>query len=357
MDGSTEFADARSLGEAALKAMITYGVPPTPQNYFVWFVYFSGAAPELKTAIDALIAERASFTAEINSDLYSRFFDETGQLGLLSDTGGRLRHIVDQVMKHLDSAAGDATQFGKTLNVFSTAIGEGGEQQKVRSLITDLISETERVAERNRALEQRLTRASDEVSELKQNLEHVQKEALTDALTGIPNRKSFDTRLRSAAREAREQDEPLSLIIADIDHFKRFNDTYGHQIGDQVLRIVARTLTDSVKGRDTPARYGGEEFAIILPQTRLKEASIVADQIRVGLMRRRLVGRERGDNYGSVTLSFGAAQYRPGEAVSALVGRADAALYHAKHQGRNRVSTEEMVDAAELAKASAAPSP
>jgi diguanylate cyclase len=344
MDGSTEFAEARSLGEAAVKAMVSHGVPPTPQNYCIWYVYFSGAAPDLKRAIDALIAERTGFTAEVNGDLYSRFFDETGQMGLLSDTGGRLRHIVDQVMRHLDSAAGDATQFGKTLNVFSTAIGEDGDV-KVRSLITDLITETERVAERNRALEQRLTRASDEVSELKQNLEHVQKEALTDALTGIPNRKSFDTRLRSAAREAREQDEPLSLIIADIDHFKRFNDTFGHQIGDQVLRIVARTLTDSVKGRDTPARYGGEEFAIILPQTRLKEASIVADQIRVGLMRRRLVGRERGDNYGSVTLSFGAAQYRPGEPVATLVGRADAALYHAKHQGRNRVSTEDMLEA------------
>jgi len=348
MDGSTELAEARSFGETAFKAMLAHGVPPTPQNYHVWFAYACGAAPDLKQAIDALIAERASFTSEICTELYSRFFDETGQFGLLSDTGSRLRNIVDQVMKHLDSAAGDASQFGKTLDVFSVAIDDGGET-KVRELITDLISETERVAERNRALEERLDRASDEVSELKQNLEHVQKEALTDALTGIPNRKSFDTRLRGAAREARENDEPMSLLIADIDHFKRFNDTFGHQIGDQVLRIVARTLTDSVKGRDTPARYGGEEFAIILPQTRLKEASIVAEQIRVGLMRRRLVGRERGDNYGSVTLSFGAAQYRPGETIESLVKRADAALYHAKRQGRNQVATEDMVEAEKAA--------
>jgi diguanylate cyclase len=331
MGGSTELAEARSFGEAALKAMLAHGVPPTPQNYHIWFAYCSGAAPDLRRAIDALIAEQASFTPEICTDLYSRFFDETGQFGILSDTGSRLRNIVDQVMKHLDSAAGDASQFGQTLDDFSVAIDEGGEQ-KVRELITDLISETERVAERNRALEQQLDRAS------------VQKEALTDALTGIPNRKSFDTRLRGAAREARENDEPLSLLIADIDHFKRFNDTYGHQIGDQVLRIVARTLTDSVKGRDTPARYGGEEFAIILPQTNLKAASVVAEQIRMGLMRRRLVGRERGDNYGSVTLSFGAAQYRPGEALDTLVSRADAALYHAKRQGRNQVATEDMVE-------------
>ncbi len=173
----------------------------------------------------------------------------------------------------------------------------------------------------------------------------MQKEALTDALTGIPNRKSFDMRLRVAAREARENEEPLSLLFADIDHFKHFNDTFGHQIGDQVLRLVARTLTDSVKGRDTPARHGGEEFAIILPQTPLNAARIVADQIRLGLMRRRLVGRDRRDNYGSVTLSFGAAEYRPGESLTTFVERADAALYFAKRHGRNRVATEDMVQA------------
>jgi diguanylate cyclase len=211
----------------------------------------------------------------------------------------------------------------------------------VRELIDDLLVETQRVAERNRQLEDRLGRTADEVSELKQNLESVQREALTDALTGIPNRKSFDMRLREAARDAMEHGEPLSLLIGDIDHFKHFNDTFGHQIGDQVLRLVAKTLTDSVKGRDTPARYGGEEFAIILPQTRILEAQVVAEQIRVGLSRRRLVGRDKRGEYGSVTLSFGAAQYRAGETLMALVERADTALYRAKRQGRNRVEIEE----------------
>jgi diguanylate cyclase len=167
---------------------------------------------------------------------------------------------------------------------------------------------------------------------------------MTDALTGIPNRKSFETRLREAARDAMENDEPLCLLIADIDFFKRFNDTYGHQIGDQVLRLVARTLTDSVKGRDTPTRFGGEEFAIVLPQTSLSAARVVAEQIRLGLTRRKLVGRDRRDDYGSVTLSFGAAQFRPGESLATFVDRADAALYRAKREGRNRVATEDAAD-------------
>jgi diguanylate cyclase len=196
------------------------------------------------------------------------------------------------------------------------------------------------MAQRNHTLESRLGRIAGEVTELRENLEVVQREALTDALTGIPNRKFFDTRLQEAASEALHENEPLSLLLSDIDHFKSFNDNFGHQIGDQVLRLVARTLSDSVKGRDTPARFGGEEFAIILPRTNLQQAVTVADQIRNAVMRRRFIGKDSRDDYGGVTLSFGVAQYRREEDLSDLIRRADAALYHAKHEGRNRVSTE-----------------
>jgi diguanylate cyclase len=206
------------------------------------------------------------------------------------------------------------------------------------------------MAQRNYNLESRLGRVATEVTELRENLQAVQREALTDALTGIPNRKFFDSRLQEAAREALNEGEAVSLVLCDIDHFKHFNDSYGHQIGDQVLRLVARTLSDSVKGRDTPARFGGEEFAIILPRTNLQQAAIVADQIRNGVMRRRFVGKDTRGDYGGVTLSFGVAQYRANEDLADLVGRADAALYHAKREGRNRVSTE--LNVGDLARAS-----
>jgi diguanylate cyclase len=351
MDGAHEFGRSRQFGEAALKAMLAREVPPTPQNYSVWYTYTDGTVPELKQTIDILVSNRQPFTPELNAELYARFFDATGQLGLLQNAGGRLRQIVDQVRRHVDSAAGDANAFGRTLDDFSSAIGDSAAPD-LHALVGDLVAETQRVAERNRSLEERLTLASGEVSELKQNLESVQREAMTDSLTGIPNRKSFETRLREAARDAMENGEPLCLLIADIDHFKRFNDTYGHQIGDQVLRLVAKTLTDSVKGRDTPTRFGGEEFAIVLPQTRLSDASVVAEQIRLGLTRRKLVGRDKRDDYGSVTLSFGAAQFRPGETLAVFVERADAALYRAKRDGRNRVATEESEPAPEVAAAS-----
>lgn len=340
---SAEKGRAKRFAEAAFRSMAAYDVSPTPQNYALWYAYASGAIPELRESIDALIAKKIPFTAEVTTELYQRHFDSVGHFNLLQETGGKLHYVVDQVRKLLESAAGQTSDFGQTLDDFTAALGEDAPGEKVRMLLSDLVRETQDMAGRNRALEERLNRASGEVTQLRENLEIVQREALTDGLTGIPNRKFFETRLREAARDAVDNDEPLSLLITDIDHFKRFNDTYGHQVGDQVLRLVARTLSDSVKGRDTPARYGGEEFAIILPQTRLKDARVVAEQIRNNLTRRKIVGKDTRDEYGTVTLSFGAGQYRPGEHLNDLIARADAALYHAKRTGRNRVSTEDMV--------------
>jgi len=350
MAGAPAPSQSVKVAEAACKAMATHGVVPTPRNYTVWYTYAAGTMPALCQAIDSLIAQQTSFADGINADLYKRYFGGSEDHVDVIETGGRLQAVIDQVSRYLNDHTGEIGEFGHTLDSISSAIGRSQPQEKVRALVADLIKETQSMAKRNYNLETRLGRIATEVTELRENLQAVQREALTDALTGIPNRKSFDTRLHEAAREALNESEALSLVLCDIDHFKRFNDTYGHQIGDQVLRLVARTLSDSVKGRDTPARFGGEEFAIILPHTNLEQGTIVADQIRKGVMRRRFVGKDTRDDYGGVTLSFGVAQYRPNEDLADLVGRADAALYHAKHEGRNRVSTERQ--AADLARAS-----
>ena len=132
----------------------------------------------------------------------------------------------------------------------------------------------------------------------------------------------------------------MTLLMVDIDHFKRFNDTHGHLVGDHVLKLVAKVLTEGVKGRDTVARYGGEEFSVILPHTALANALKVAEQLRASVGSRQIINRTRNANYGSVTLSVGAAEYRPGEDLLALMRRADDALYTAKRGGRNRVCAE-----------------
>jgi diguanylate cyclase len=140
--------------------------------------------------------------------------------------------------------------------------------------------------------------------------------------------------------KARNAGEPLVLLMVDIDLFKRFNDTHGHQVGDQVLRLVARTLTDCVRGGDLPARYGGEEFAVILPRTTLVNSRPIGERIRTTLAARKIVRRNTGEALGGITVSLGAALYRVGESADTLIQRADSALYSAKKQGRNRLVLE-----------------
>ncbi len=132
----------------------------------------------------------------------------------------------------------------------------------------------------------------------------------------------------------------MALILLDIDHFKRFNDHYGHRTGDLVLRLVGRVVADNVKGRDTAARYGGEEFAVILAGADLRAGAVVAGQMRAVLDGKRLITRGEQHHHGSVTISAGVAQFVPGDTAASLVERADAALYAAKHAGRNRVCVE-----------------
>jgi diguanylate cyclase len=167
--------------------------------------------------------------------------------------------------------------------------------------------------------------------------ESARKEAMTDALTGVPNRKAFDFQMEKNVKYAAEHRTPLVLMMLDIDHFKKFNDSYGHQTGDQVLGLVAGVLMANVKGKDTPARYGGEEFAVMLPETPLKAGTQFADSLRRSLEGMALVSRTTNEKLSGITMSIGVAEFRSGETIAAFIARADAALYQAKKGGRNRV--------------------
>jgi diguanylate cyclase len=196
------------------------------------------------------------------------------------------------------------------------------------------------MSKQNSNLSGKLAASSQEMEKLRQSLRQARAEALTDALTGVANRKLFDETLRLRKEEADAEHTDLSLILGDIDHFKSFNDTWGHQTGDQVIRFVASALTKFALPDHLVARYGGEEFAVIMPRTPLKEATRIADQIRGAIEAKRLVRRSTNETIGAVTVSFGAAVYARGETVSQLVARADECLYLSKRNGRNCVSNE-----------------
>ena len=190
----------------------------------------------------------------------------------------------------------------------------------------------------NEELEKRLDQSHSVMTELKRDMERIRKEAITDGLTGLANRKAFDEQISRLCREAEKNNDIFSLIMIDIDHFKAFNDTYGHQVGDQVLRLVAMTLVNEVKGQDMAARYGGEEFAIVLPGTNVNAAQAAAENLRKAVEKKEVMNRSTGENLGQITISLGVAQFYGNEKVEELIGRADVALYASKNKGRNQIS-------------------
>jgi diguanylate cyclase len=343
MAGQGDQQRARAFADTALAAMAKQGVAPTPHNFTVWFTHVSGENPELSRTLDILISNGQEFTEQQNELIYSQFFSSGPEVRDLIEAGSRLDGMIAEVLSQLGVAGRDAARYGDTLANFN----EGLSQTAIKDMqvaVETMLRETHRMVERNKTLETQLESSSAEISHLRQDLDGLRRVALIDSLTGIANRKCFDQRLREAAAEALEHGTSLALIMIDIDHFKAFNDTYGHQLGDGVLRLVARTLREGTKGRDLVARYCGEEFAGVLLESNLKGAASVAEQLRASVARKHITRKGGGESLGSITLSLGVAAYVPGEPLSKLVSRADQALYLAKRTGRNRIALESDLD-------------
>jgi diguanylate cyclase len=246
---------------------------------------------------------------------------------------GEIAKVVGFIRTHAEANA----SFAVALDRAKGELNESLKAEEVRTIISYLMVENDKMRSRTVDLQQNLETSRRQIERLKSNLADAEEQGLSDPLTGLRNRRSFDVMLASQVASARNATQPLCLIIADIDHFKSINDRYGHPTGDEVLKWFARILSSNVKGRDTVARYGGEEFAIILPQTTLDNAVTIANQIKTQLNAQYWQKPGAPNTMLRVTSSFGVAQLTNGEGTSGLIARADAKLYEAKAGGRNRV--------------------
>lgn len=340
--GSSE--KTHRLASETLSLLRRHDIPETPPNYEIFYTYISGTNSELDQAVDDILRNGGVFTEDQLDSLQSRFLISRAEAEAVSRTNLSLQSAIETVMAVIAEAGGDTSRFGETIQVLSNQLtGREGDTQ-VKSVLSKIVGESHAMTARTRQLESNLEAASSEISVLRETLESARREAITDALTGLGNRKCFNDELLRAIERAREEGEPLSVVIGDVDHFKKFNDTWGHQLGDQVLKLVAYYFKANVKGQDTATRYGGEEFAIILPKTRLSSAVLVADHIRRAVCAKKMKKRTTGETIGYVTISMGVAEYRPGEPHADCVSRADEALYAAKRNGRNRVVSEADAD-------------
>jgi len=331
-----EMHQAGLWSQRALERLSQDGLAPIPQNYTVYYHYFSGGMSALNAAFDGMTAQ-GKLTQKQCDELYSRYIVADGGISFIKDANSVIDREVRKVVDLLKGSLEGTGRFGEQLGTFSGHLEGASSLDVLREAVGKIADETRAVAAQNDKLQGDLALTTDQLSEMRDNFDRVYRESQIDPLTEVGNRKFFDQEILRAMAEAREQNIVLSLLMVDIDHFKKFNDTYGHLIGDQVLRLVARTMIENLKGRDIIARYGGEEFVIVLPRTCVQDAQRVANQLRDSLATKRIKKRGSNEILGIITVSIGAAEYGPGEEVESLIGRADAALYKAKQSGRNKV--------------------
>ena len=328
----------------AIPLMTRNGIPANPKHYAVWYDYVSGRNQPLKESIDLALRNRALSTS-LSDELFEQFF-RSNEEKIAEQMRGEVRALVATVLQQLATSGGQANRYGSVLASYNARLSEDLSTGEFRGLINDFMGETRDMLEANRQLAQQLQKTNQELDELRHQLEAARHEASTDALTSLANRKAFDTALLEQAALANDTRRDLCLIMADIDHFKHFNDAHGHLIGDKLLRFVATILKESVKGQDVVARFGGEEFAILLPNTPIRGALAVAESLRARVQNQRLRRTDTQQPIGGVTLSLGIGCYRFGEPTEQLIARADSALYLSKRLGRNRVALETQVPAA-----------
>ncbi len=330
-----DFDQASECLRLALALLARHRIAPSPMNYRLAYEYASGQNRQLMAELDSLVAEEEGTAPGTLLGLYERTFQTSG--ATLEAMRDELRRLIDQTHSRVERSGSGLSEYIEALGRFSELLDKSACPDAMADEVSRVLAGTRDTEKTQRRFGSELAELAAEVEALRKELDQVRQESKTDVLTGISNRRAFEAALEHTLENAREQQQVFCLLICDIDHFKRFNDTYGHLVGDKVLRFVATTLKRAVKGRDLVARYGGEEFAIILPETRLAGARSVAEQIRSAVSAGNLKDKNGDACYGRITVSIGVAQSASDDDAASLIQRADEALYQAKEKGRNRV--------------------
>ncbi len=333
-----------SVGEAAesmrlvVPLMSKYEIPIDPMNYAVWYEYVSGKNQGLTGAINQIVKKIDKLPLEVNRELFNRFIAMHTESDLDEVRNG-LRKILTEILKNIIETGDETSQFSDLLQQSSSQLRDVEASDAVQEVVDLILTETRKMEDSGKQLKDRLLESTKEIEELRLEMEKIREQASVDMLTKVANRRVFDETLMTQCKEAEASEEALSLVIVDVDHFKTINDTYGHLVGDSVIKTVAKILKENIKGKDLVARFGGDEFVIILPNTNLEGAMSLANSICATVDKKRFTLKNKGERIGKVTLSMGVTCYNAGESIEDYLGRADVALYRSKEAGRNQVSS------------------
>jgi diguanylate cyclase len=326
-----------NLAEMALEFIKSHRLPADPPSFEVWYTYAGRFIPALNQSLNEVLKSDQPLTADRVEHIYGKFVSSFRLGEHVEAIGGKIEGHVGDALSTISAALGSTHKYSENLSDLDRRLGPNADPATLRGVIDNLLRATAEVEARNKKYERQLEDSQSQIRLLQVNLDAVYLESRSDSLTSLSNRKYFDQAFAAAVAHAKKSGDPLSFLMCDIDHFKYFNDTYGHTIGDDILRLVATVIKKLVRTGDVAARYGGEEFAVIMQNARLPDAIALAERIRAAVMSREMNIRSTGKTIGRLTISIGAAQLRDVEEPLDLIERADAYLYKAKRAGRNKV--------------------
>lgn len=281
---------------------------------------------------------RVADIVEAETPAIEAHISDVDQMALI-DVSKALAASIENMLRTTDAADAGSSQYHSALMEFHEVLGSKPDMKTVTAAVSRISEHTSHLASEFQATRAQLAESSQNINDLRQTLVEAQRKGVTDELTSVGNRRHFDVEIDRTIAEAKASGITFCLLMADIDHFKSFNDEHGHQTGDMILRMIGRSLVAKVRESDIVARYGGEEFAIILTGAELAQARVIAENIRKDVAQRRFKKRISGESLGGVTISIGITEWSPGKTAEVTIEEADKALYAAKRAGRNRIAT------------------
>jgi diguanylate cyclase len=327
--------ESRELLKQAIAFIGTHHLSATPVNYTVCYEYLLGTHPTMRQEIDRAIQEKTELTDPVMEHWFKVYLSDY-DLVSLQQSKSDLVEIMSALTESTQLAEANVQQFGQTLEHSEKELAN--PDIPLEAIVTHLLASTKSIQASMNVMRQQIEDSQNEIKSLHERLAKTHKESLTDTLTGLANRKGLDKAIKTSLLASDGLISHPSLLMVDIDHFKNINDTYGHLLGDKVIKVVADALKSQIKGKDTAARYGGEEFCVLLPETELPGAVKVAENIRKDIERTRIKRAKAQDDIASISVSIGVTRYRAKETTANFIDRADKALYRSKQGGRNQVT-------------------
>ncbi|WP_321413998.1 GGDEF domain-containing protein [uncultured Desulfobacter sp.] len=321
-----------------LKELSELKLPYTPIAYSVWYEYASGQNSKLNKDIQAARENKELIDYQKVLEWFRHHVSNRQFINTEEQTK-KAGSLLDGMTSSLTEARNHMGEQSNLLKSHVENLNNASNEPDIKNICRDIVLQTQGIIDSNTDLKNNIHSTINELNELKLELKILRKAAKTDMLTGLLNRRGFEDAVEQHMTEAQQETTPLTLILADIDRFKRINDTYGHLTGDNVLKLISKLLQKHIKGKDIAGRFGGEEFIMALPETKIDGGFTVAEQIRISLEKMRWQSKSSGKDIGTITISMGVAQFIPGEDLDTFVARADKALYTAKENGRNRTCT------------------